>query len=211
MRRKHGDGIFRVTYPHLQRSASWEAACQIPGGSVSTLQSWSARLPWRCTWWGLGDDRSIAPLHRALCRHSYSDNAFLIWSSASLVVTGGELVKKVLLVTALLLPWAAETQNPIRVAVSSTSTIDLSELRRAFHKKCPSVILNRDPSRADYALEAIGRTTNPTNAGEVSRYRFTLFNRGGNTIYSTSPYKFSNAVNNVCKTLIVHPKTIFLL
>src|ERR1700727_1530048 len=110
-------------------------------------------------------------------------------------------MKKALLGTALVLPWAAETQKPIRVAVSSTSTIELSELRRAFHRKCPNVILNRDPLQADYALEAIGRTTNPINAGEVSRYRFTLFNHEGNTIYSTSPYKLSNAVNNVCRAL----------
>jgi hypothetical protein len=113
--------------------------------------------------------------------------------------------KSVLLVTALFSPIVAETQKPpTRVALSSTSTIDLSELRQAFHEKCPSVVLNRDPSRADYALEAIRRTTNPATAGEVSRYRFTLFNRGGNTIYSTSPYKFSNAINNVCSALVQH-------
>jgi hypothetical protein len=36
---------------------------------------------------------------------------------------------------------------------------------------------------------------------EVPRYRFTLFNRAGNAIYSTSPHKFSNAINNVCMAL----------
>jgi len=61
--------------------------------------------------------------------------------------------------------------------------------------------LNRDPSRADYALEAIERTTNPVTATEVSRYRFTLFNRAGNVTYSTSPHKFSNAITNVCMAL----------
>jgi hypothetical protein len=65
-------------------------------------------------------------------------------------------MKKVLLITALFLPIAAETQKPpIRVALSSTSTVASSDLRRGFQKKCPNVILNRDPSRADYALEAI--------------------------------------------------------
>jgi hypothetical protein len=62
-------------------------------------------------------------------------------------------------------------------------------------------ISEKDPSRADYALEAIERTTNPVIATEVSRYRFTLFNRVGNAIYSTSPHKFSNAINNVWMAL----------
>jgi hypothetical protein len=111
-------------------------------------------------------------------------------------------MKKVLLITALFLPIAAETQKPpIRVALSSTSTVASSDLRRGFQKKCPNVILNRDPSRADYALEAIERTINPVTAMEVSRYRFTLFNRAGNAIYSTSPHKFASAINNVCMAL----------
>jgi hypothetical protein len=112
-------------------------------------------------------------------------------------------VKKVLLVTALFLPVAAETQRPpIRVAVSSTSTIDLGELRRAFHKKCSNVVLNRDPSRADYALEAIDKTINLISAQEVLHYRFTLFNRAGSAFYSTSPDKFSNAIDDVCVALV---------
>jgi hypothetical protein len=112
-------------------------------------------------------------------------------------------MKKVLLIAALLVPIAAETQKPpIRVALSSTSTVASSDLRRGFQKKCPNVILTRDPSRADYALEAIEGTINPVTAMEVSRYRFTLFNRGGNAIYSTSPHKFSNAINNICMALL---------
>jgi hypothetical protein len=112
-------------------------------------------------------------------------------------------VKRVLpMIAALLLPIAAETQTPpTRVALSSTSTVPSRDLRRGFRKKCPAVILNRDPSRADYALEAIEKTTNLISATEVSRYRFTLFNRAGNAIYSTFPHKFSNAVNNVCMAL----------
>jgi len=74
-----------------------------------------------------------------------------------------------------------------------------SDLRRAFQKKCRNVILNHDPSRADYALEPIART-NPLD-GERPRYRFTLFNRAGNAIYSTLPHKFSNAVDNICNPL----------
>jgi hypothetical protein len=112
-------------------------------------------------------------------------------------------MKKVFRIAALLFPIAAETQKPpIRVAFSSTSTVASSDIQRGFQKKCPNVILNRDPSRADYALEAMERTINPVIVGEVSRYRFTLFNRAGNAIYSTSPRKFSNGINNVCMALV---------
>ena len=62
--------------------------------------------------------------------------------------------------------------------------------------------LNQDPARADFALEAIDRTTTLIDTGESSRYRFTLFNHAGNVIYATSPQKFSHAVNNVCSALI---------
>jgi hypothetical protein len=44
-------------------------------------------------------------------------------------------------------------------------------------------------------------TINPVTAMEVPRYRFTLFDRAGNAIYSTSPHRFSNAINNVCMAL----------
>jgi hypothetical protein len=44
-------------------------------------------------------------------------------------------------------------------------------------------------------------TINPVYATEVTRYRFKLFNRSGNAFYSTSPHKFSNAVNNVCMAI----------
>jgi hypothetical protein len=107
-------------------------------------------------------------------------------------------MRRVILVAVLCLPVAAQTRKPIRVAVSSTSTVPTSDLQRGFEKKCPNVILNHDPARADFALEAIGRTA---PAGELSRYRFTLFNRAGNAVYSTSPHKFSNAINNICAAL----------
>jgi hypothetical protein len=111
--------------------------------------------------------------------------------------------ESVLLAMALFLPVAAEAQRPpIRVAVSSTSTIDLGELRRAFRKKCSNVVLNRDPSRADYALEAIDKTTNLISAEEVLRYRFTLFDRARITFYSTSPDTFLHAIEDTCAALL---------
>jgi hypothetical protein len=42
---------------------------------------------------------------------------------------------------------------------------------------------------------------NLLSGSPITRYRFTLFNRAGNTVYSTYPRKFSNAINNVCMAL----------
>jgi hypothetical protein len=72
------------------------------------------------------------------------------------------------------------------------------DIRKAFAKTCPNLRLTSDPLRSDYALEAMAGTINPVFPTEVTRYRFTLFNRAGNAFYSTSPHKFSKAINNVC-------------
>jgi hypothetical protein len=106
------------------------------------------------------------------------------------------------LLTVLLFPCVAEPQKrPLRIAFSSTSTVAASDIRKALAKKCPNVRLTFDPLRSDYALEAMVRTIKPVFSTEVTRYRFTLFNRAGNAFYSTSPYKFSNAINNVCTAI----------
>jgi hypothetical protein len=111
-------------------------------------------------------------------------------------------MESLFLFTALLLPSGAEPQKrPVRIAFSSTSTVAASDVRKAFAKKCPNVKLTSDPSRSDYALEAMAGTINPVFAVDTNRYRFTLFNRSGNAFYSTSPHKFSNAINNVCMTI----------
>ena len=111
-------------------------------------------------------------------------------------------IRRAFLLTALLLPSVAGTQKrPVLIAFSSTSTVAADDVRKAFAKKCPNLRLTSDPSRSDYALEAMAGTINPVYATEVTRYRFTLFNRSGNAFYSTSPHKFSNAVNNVCMAI----------
>jgi hypothetical protein len=106
----------------------------------------------------------------------------------------------VLALVLLLLPCIATQEHrlPVRIAFSSTSTVAASDVRKAFAKKCPNLRLTFDPLRSDYALEAMAGTINLMTANETNRYRFTLFDRAGNAFYSTSPHKFSNAINNVC-------------
>ena len=108
-------------------------------------------------------------------------------------------MKTLLLLAALLLPQFAEPQKrPLRIAFSSTSTLMASEIRKAFAETCPNLRLTSDPLRSDYAVEAMAGTINRAFPAEVTRYRFTVFNRAGNAFYSTAPHQFSKAINNVC-------------
>jgi hypothetical protein len=107
-----------------------------------------------------------------------------------------------LTLTVLVLAFGAEAQRTPRViALSSTSTVAASDIRKGFQKKCPNVSLTLEPLKADYALEAMAEPLNLLSGSPTTRYRFTLFSRSGDIIYSTSPHKFSNAINNVCMAI----------
>jgi hypothetical protein len=106
------------------------------------------------------------------------------------------------LLPTLLLAFVAEAnRTPRVVALSSTSTVAASDIQKGFQKKCPNVSLTREPIKGDYALEAMAEPINLISGSPMTRYRFTLFNRSGDIIYSTSPHKFSNAINNVCMAI----------
>lgn len=108
-------------------------------------------------------------------------------------------IERVFLLTALLLPSVAEPQKrPVRIAFSRTSTVAATDIRKALADTCPNLHLTKDPLRSDYALEAMAGTVNVVYPTEVTRYRFTLFDRSGNAFFSTAPHKFSNAIHNVC-------------
>ena len=109
-------------------------------------------------------------------------------------------MKNLFLLTVLfLLPCAAQAQKtPKLVALSSTSTVAASDIRKGFQKKCPNLSLTLEPVKADYALEAMAEPVNLISAHPTIRYRFTLFSRSGDIVYSTSPDKFSDAIVNVC-------------
>jgi len=104
-----------------------------------------------------------------------------------------------LLIVLFVLPCAAQAQKtPKLVALSSTSTVAASDIRKGFQKKCPNLSLTLEPVKADYALEAMAEPVNLISAYPTIRYRFTLFSRSGDIVYSTSPDKFSDAIVNVC-------------
>ena len=110
--------------------------------------------------------------------------------------------KALFLLIALMLPSIAEPQKrPVRIAFSSTSTVAAADIRKALAATCHDAVLTTDPLRSDYELEALAGTGNLVYPTEITRYRFTLFDRSGNTVISTAPHKFSNAIHNVCRAI----------
>jgi hypothetical protein len=108
-----------------------------------------------------------------------------------------------LFVLAVLLPpsLAQQQKRLVRIAFSRTSTVKPAELRKALTDACPNLELTRDPLRSDYALEAMAETINVVYPADVTRYRFTLFDRSGNIFFSTAPHTFAKAVHNICIAL----------
>jgi hypothetical protein len=96
---------------------------------------------------------------------------------------------------------AQPQKRRVRIAFSRTSTVKLAELRTALTHACPNLELTRDPFRSDYALEAMAETINVVYPADVTRYRFTLFDRSGNIFFSTAPHTFAKAVHNICIAL----------
>lgn len=90
----------------------------------------------------------------------------------------------------------------MRIAFSRTSTVAATDIRKALANTCPDLQLTTDPLRSEYALEAMAGTVNVVFPAEVTRYRFTLFDRSGNAIFSTAPHKFSNGIHNVCMVIV---------
>jgi hypothetical protein len=65
-------------------------------------------------------------------------------------------MKNLSLLALLILPCAVEAQtSPKLIALSSTSTVAVADIRKGFHKKCPNVSITFKPLKADYALEAV--------------------------------------------------------
>jgi hypothetical protein len=77
----------------------------------------------------------------------------------------------------------------IKFVMSPASTVPKPDVLKNLGDKCPNVSLVLDSTKSDYMLEA------GWWAGE---YKFTLFKKGGEAVYSTSTHMLSNAVKDVC-------------
>ena len=107
-------------------------------------------------------------------------------------------MKQILLALSILLLAGAASAGPepkpIKLVMSTASTVLRSDLVKHFIDKCPNVSITLDSKQSDYMLEAWGWSGN---------YKFTVYKRGGEAVYSTSTMMMSNAVKDVCKFINV--------
>jgi len=90
---------------------------------------------------------------------------------------------------------ATAKAKPLRIFLSPSSTISSADIVKDLNTKCPNVSLTIDSRSSDYMLEA---TQWPDH------YKFTLFRRGGDAVFSTSTHLMSNSVKDVCRFVNAH-------
>jgi hypothetical protein len=86
--------------------------------------------------------------------------------------------------------------RPIKILMAPSSTVPRSDIIKNFLNKCPNVTVTLEPKGSDFMLEA---------GGWPGAYKFTVFKKGGDAIYSTSTQWLSNAVKDVCKFVNAYP------
>ncbi len=91
----------------------------------------------------------------------------------------------------------AQQQSATKIALTSSSTVSTADIVKNLAKKCPSVTVTLDTAKADYMLEAAKEST-ILNGTEYFRFKFTLFDRQGNAVFSTSTRRVDNAVKDLC-------------
>lgn len=91
--------------------------------------------------------------------------------------------------------WISEKQ-----VASVHGAFPSADLLNALNKKCVGVALTDNPNRADYRLEA-GRAWCCTTNGESRGYKFTLFNKDGDAIYSAKTRELKNAAKDLCSAI----------
>jgi hypothetical protein len=111
-------------------------------------------------------------------------------------------MKKIILAVAFLIFAAAvaanaEPQSRMKLYLSPNSTVPRAEIMKHLVEKCPNAAFTLDPKKSDYMLEAWGWSGN---------YKFTVFQKGGLAVYSTTTVMLSNSVKDVCKFVNSQPR-----
>jgi len=92
----------------------------------------------------------------------------------------------------LLRIWLSEKQ-----VASTQGGFPSADLLEELNKKCIGVTLTDNRDRADYRLEA-GRAKCCDKKGQSKGYKFALFSKGGDAVFSTDTHELKNAVKDLC-------------
>jgi hypothetical protein len=84
---------------------------------------------------------------------------------------------------------AKDPAKPTKVVMSPASSVPTADVVRNFGSRCPNVTVTLDSTKSDFMLDA---------ARWPNGYKFTLFKKGGEAVFSTSTVLLSNAVKDVC-------------
>ncbi|MGH9712223.1 MAG: hypothetical protein ACRD5M_02880 [Candidatus Acidiferrales bacterium] len=111
-------------------------------------------------------------------------------------------MKKIIMTVAVLILAVAgaanaEPQARTKLYLSPNSMVPRAEIMKHLVDKCPNVAFTLDPKKSDYMLEAWGWSGN---------YKFTVFQKGGLAVYSTTTVMLSNSVKDVCKFVNSQPR-----
>jgi hypothetical protein len=99
------------------------------------------------------------------------------------------------------IPLAAQN-TPKSIALADKSNVPADNILKALPKKCTNVSITNDPTKSNYTLEAIKKTTR-SGLGilHVEEFDLTLFDRDGNTFSSTSDTSLSHTLKDICHAI----------
>lgn len=104
------------------------------------------------------------------------------------------MAKRILLIMAVSVlagPGILHAQKkPLRLVLSPASTVPSADIVKNLISKCPNVSITLNSKQSDFMLEAGGWSGN---------YKFTVFQKGGRAVFSTSTVLLSNSVKDVCR------------
>lgn len=98
------------------------------------------------------------------------------------------------------------TNNTVRIWVAEKNVksvqgeISSVDLLKELNAKCAGVVLTDSEEKADYRLEA-GYAWCCTPQGQPRGYKFALFNKDGDAVFSIKTHALANAVKDICKAI----------
>jgi hypothetical protein len=96
---------------------------------------------------------------------------------------------------AAIAPTVKAQKNELKFFMSPRSNVPQADVLRNLNEKCPGATIVLDPKKSDYMLEAFGWS---------GSYKFVVFKKGGEAVYSTNTVMLSNSVKDVCKYVTSH-------
>lgn len=98
------------------------------------------------------------------------------------------------LLLALLCSVSIGQEKKILLFVTPTSNVSTAEIGKSLSSRCTEVSVTLDQGKSTYSLEAIYNGSGPAR----KPYKFSLFDQGGNYVFSTQTARLSNAVKDIC-------------